>query len=183
MRRYRDKVSAALRKHRHGTVKALLVASALALLAAWTGHRMPVTGAHRGPASATGAIVSAIHHKCLSNYPNYVGQGLVAGIDECDGSSSERWTLPADNTVRVQGKCLAVGRKASGTGLVLATCNGSAGQFWEADGVVRVPGDELINPWSGKCMTDPNGTTVDGTQVRLHVCNRSAAQTWYLPPG
>ena len=137
---------------------------------------------HRQSAGATGAIVSAVHGKCLSNYPNYAGQGLVAGVDECDGTSSERWTLPADNTVRVEGKCLAVTKKAAGTGLVLAKCDGSPAQFWEADGLVEATGAELINPWSGKCMTDPDGTTVDDTQVRLYACIRSAAQTWYLPP-
>jgi hypothetical protein len=153
----------------------------LTLLAAWTGQGTPVTAVHRGSAGVTGAIMSAIHLKCLSSYPSYTGSGLIAGIERCNGSRSESWTLPADNTIRVQGRCLAVRKKASGTGIVLANCDGSRGQFWETNGVVRVPGMELTNPWSGKCMTDPNGSTVDGTQVRICTCTRSAAQIWYLP--
>jgi hypothetical protein len=181
MRRHRDKVSVALRKHCHGTVKALLAASTLTLLAAWTGQGTPVAAVHTGAAGVSGAIMSAIHHKCLSTYPSYTGSGLIAGIEKCNGSRSERWTLPADNTIRIRGKCLAVKKKASGTGIVLAKCDGSHGQFWEINGVVRVPGTELTNPWSGKCMTDPNGSTADGTQVRLYTCKRSADQIWYLP--
>ncbi len=83
----------------------------------------------------------------------------------------------------MRGKCLAVGRKSSGTGAVLARCNGSAAQFWEADGLVRRPGTELVNPWSGKCLSDPHGSTTDHTQVNLYACKRSSAQIWYLPPG
>jgi hypothetical protein len=182
MRQYPDNISGAVRKHGRATAKGVLALLALAPLAAWTGQGTPVAAVQQPAAGATGAIVSAIGGKCLSNYPNYVGQGLVAGIDECTGSSAERWTLPSDNTVRVEGDCLAVKKKAAGTGLVLAKCEGSAAQFWEADGLVEAAGVELINPWSGKCMTDPNGTTVDDTQVRLYACTRSAAQTWYLPP-
>ncbi len=83
----------------------------------------------------------------------------------------------------MRGKCLATGRKSSGTGAVLATCDGSAAQFWEANGLVRIRGDELVNPWSGKCLNDPHGSTTDYTQVDLYACNRSRAQIWYLPPG
>src|SRR6266446_1865042 len=161
---------------------ALLTVLALAPLAAWSGAGAPVAAVPRGSAAVTGAIVSAIDGRCLSNYPNYARQRLVADIDKCVGSSSERWTLPADNTVRVQGKCLAAGRKTSGTGLVLARCTKSAGQFWEADGVVNAPTAELLNPWSGKCMTVPRARAAAHTQVRIYTCARSPAQTWYLPP-
>src|SRR6266496_3418546 len=82
----------------------------------------------------------------------------------------------------IHGKCLQASRKSAAAGLVLASCNGSRAQFWEVDGIVRVPGVELLNPWSGRCMEDPKGSTVDGTQVRLGDCSRSKAQTWYPPP-
>ncbi len=182
MGHYREKISSASRRHGPAAVKALLALLAITPLAGWSGQGSPVAAVARATVGATGAIVSAIHNKCLSNYPNYAGQGLVAGIDECNGDSSERWTLPGNNTVRVQGKCLTAGRKTAGTGLALARCNGSPGQFWEANGLVRAAADELLNPWSGYCMTDPNGATVDDTQVRLEPCHRSVAQTWYLPP-
>ena len=186
MRQYRGKVSAGLWKYRHGTVKVLLTALALAPLTAWTGHGAPVTAVHRVPPGVTGVIVSAVGGKCLSANPGSPSPALPAAVliggGECPAGSAQLWTLPGDNTIRSMGKCLTAGSKANGTGIALATCNGSPAQFWEADGVVQVAGTEVINPWSGKCMTDPNGSTLDLTQVRIYACSRSAAQTWYLPP-
>jgi Ricin-type beta-trefoil lectin domain len=182
MRRYRGKALAALWKHGPGTGKAILAVLALAPLTAWTGQGAPLTAAQGGPSGGGGAISSAIHGYCLSSYSNYVGPGLIAGIDKCENQAAQHWTLPGNNTVRVQGKCLAAKAKTVGTGLVLAKCDGSRGQFWEADGVVRVPGTQLLNPWSGKCMTDPHASTADDTQVQLGTCDRTVAETWYLPP-
>lgn len=191
MRQYRGKGANALRQCRHRTVMAPLAALALAPLAAWTaqgtplaGHRdAPVVIVHGGATGTSGPIASAIHGKCLDSYQGYSRQGLVAGINRCTGKEAQRWTLPGDNTIRMRNKCLAVGRKSSGSGAVLASCDGSDAQFWEANGIVRVPGTELVNPWSGKCLDDPHGSTTDHTQVSLYACNRSPAQVWYLPPG
>jgi hypothetical protein len=191
MRKYRDKVPAVWRKRRRAGVKALLAAAGLAALAAWTGQGRPVAaiysatpaqGAATGAAETTGPIASAIRGKCLDSYPGHARQGLVAGIDHCTRARAQYWVLPGDNTIRMRGKCLAVGKKSSGTGAVLADCNGSAAQFWEADGIVMVPGTELVNPWSGKCLNDPHGVS-KRQQVDLDTCKRSAAQIWYLPPG
>jgi hypothetical protein len=158
----------------------------------------------------SGAIYAAIRGKCLSAYPNYIShyhsyrgrrpagprlagprlagprlasQGLVAGIGDCAASRSQRWTLPGDNTIRVQGTCLTVRHKASGTGVVIASCDGSAGQFWEKVGIPLVPGVELVNPWSGRCLTDPHGSRASGTQVQISGCSFGTAKdTWYPPP-
>ena len=186
MRQYRGKVLAALWKDRHVTVKAVLTALALAPLTAWTGHGPPVPAVHSQTRGVTGMIVSAVGGKCLTISPGSPGKTLPAAVltggGACPFGSAQLWTLPADNTIRSMGKCLTAGSKANGTGVALATCNGSRGQFWEADGVVQVAGTEVINPWSGKCMTDPNGSTLGLIQVRIYACSRSAAQTWYLPP-
>jgi ricin-type beta-trefoil lectin protein len=185
MQQHRDKTGAAPRKWREiGKAGAAVLAAASVAAAAWTWPGAHVPGAHVPAArrGVSGAIFSGIGGKCLSDYPNYHRQSLVAGIDSCDHSSAQRWTLPGDNTIRVQGKCLTARKKASRTGIVLASCDGSGGQFWEADGVVRVPGVELLNPWSGKCLIDPRSSTVDNTQVQIYRCRRSAAETWYLPP-
>ncbi len=178
MRRYLTGMTVLLQSDKRGMAAAL--AAALTML-------ITLTAVTCGSAAAdqrgiTGAIASKVHGICLAAFPGYHRRGLVAGVDRCTSKAAQSWTLPGDNTVRIKGKCLQASRKTAGAGLVLATCSGSDAQFWEADGVVRVPGDELLNPWSGKCMEDPHGSTAAGTQVRLGTCSRSMAQTWYLPP-
>lgn len=178
MRQYHGKARTASGKWRE-TGGAMLAVAALATVTAWTGPSAPVSVSQHG---VSGAIFSAIRGKCLSDYPNYSGQGLVAGIDACAHTSSQRWILPGDNTIRVQGRCLTIRKPASGTGVVVAACRRSAGQFREVDGIVRVPGVELLNPWSGRCLTVPRASAANKTQVQIRRCERSAAQTWYPPP-
>ena len=191
MRQYRGKGATALQQRRHRTAMALLAALALAPLAAWTGQGTPLAAGYRdapvaivhgGAAGASGPIASAIPANASTATQAMRGRTL-SRVSIAVPARAQRWTLPGDNTIRMRGKCLTVGRKSSGTGAVLAPCNGSAAQFWEADGIVRIPGTELVNPWSGKCLDDPHGSTTDHTQVSLSACNRSPAQIWYLPPG
>jgi hypothetical protein len=54
-------------------------------------------------------------------------------------------------------------------------CNGSGAQQWEpqADG-------ELVNPESGRCLTDP-GPGGSGTQLVIEDCHDTAGQLWNLP--
>jgi len=178
MRQHLDGIGAAFRSGMRRAAVGLVVAIAVLPLAAWTGLPALVVVQH----SVTGPIASGIHGKCLADRADSSGHGLVVDINQCNGRSTQRWTVPADNTLRILGKCLQASRKSAAAGLVLASCNGSRAQFWEVDGIVRVPGVELLNPWSGRCMEDPKGSTVDGTQVRLGDCSRSKAQTWYPPP-
>jgi hypothetical protein len=204
MRRYCDKSTAYFWKRWTGTARALAVltvtAAAFAIpQAGWAGDRPAWSGLETGwagpgtaapPSSGqtqqsgnTGPIYSKIKGECLDHYyGHYYGHKLVAGIHHCTGKSRQRWTLPPDNTIRIAGKCLDAIRKKNGSRVVLATCNKSGGQFWETSGIVRVPGVELINPRSGKCLEDPNGSTTDGTVVQIRTCHRSAAQVWYPPP-
>jgi len=179
MRRYLHATGAVRGTRRAGAAGAVIAALAVLPLAAWTGPNAPAAPVERG---ITGPISSAVHGKCLDQHTDHSGKGQVAGIAHCTGESAQHWAMPGDNTIRIQGKCLQASSQANGAGIVLATCDGSDAQFWEVSGVVRVPGDEFINPWSGKCLEDPGESTVDGTQVQLNTCSRSAAQTWY-PPG
>jgi Ricin-type beta-trefoil lectin domain len=211
MRRYHDTTMASFLKPWKGTAKALLTVAAVAAVAGWACPNTPTYANHGSTAQASGIkgpIYSALHGRCLAYYQansayttyharqpsqahDYLDYGydvsdtskqLVVGLDPCTGKNSQKWTLPADNTIRIAGKCVDAGGKSSGTGVVLATCNGSGRQFWEADGIVRVAGVELINPRSGKCLTDPNGSTDPNTQIRLYTCKRSIPQIWYVPP-
>jgi len=145
---------------------------------------MPGASASTGlPASHgfSGRIASRVRGECLSAYPNYHNRpGLIAGTARCAGGFGQAWVLPGDNTIRSGGRCLDAAGTASGTGVVIAECDGSGGQFWETDDVAGIPGDELLNPRPGKCMTDPRSSRVNDTQVLLSPCNRSTPQIWYF---
>lgn len=39
----------------------------------------------------------------------------------------------------------------------------------------------LVGAGSGKCLDDPDGTTVDGTQQQIWTCNNGTNQVWTLP--
>ena len=187
MRKYPDMVKAAWWRNKCGMSRPMLsVLTLLVPLAAWTGPGRAGFRLHPRAAlpatrhlELTGTITSAIKGMCLAGYPKY--GGIIVSVVRCENLSSQRWTLPADNTIRNRGECLTVTKKTNATGAVLATCDGSARQFWEPDGIVRNPAIELLNPWSGKCLDDPGRSKVDGTQVRIYTCNRSAEQIWYLP--
>ena len=190
MRKHNYLIKAALWRNRCGAARAMLsVLTLLVPLAAWTDRGAPVSAQRphaelrttRQP-DPTGGITSAIQGMCLAEYPSHGGHGgFIAAVARCKRLNSQRWTLPGDNTIRNRGECLTVTGKTHATGAVLTSCEGSAGQYWEPDGIVGNPAIELLNPWSGKCLDDPHSSKVDGTQVRIYACNRSAEQIWYLP--
>jgi len=167
----------------------LSVLTLLVPLGAWTAQRSPVSPLRPHPVlhttrhlDLTGAVTSAIQGMCLTEYAAHSGHGgVIAAVARCKHLSSQRWTLPGDNTIRNRGECLTVTNKSNATGAVLVTCDGTARQYWEADGIVGVPAIELLNPWSGECLDDPHGSKADSTQVRIYACNRSSEQIWYLP--
>ena len=55
-------------------------------------------------------------------------------------------------------------------------CGKHEGQMWKIqwDGT-------LINPNSGFCLDNPDGSTVDGTDLQIWDCNGSPAQRFALP--
>ena len=44
-------------------------------------------------------------------------------------------------------------------------------------------GAELVNPASGKCLTDPAGRVANGTRVRIGSCTGRPSGKWALPAG
>ena len=70
------------------------------------------------------------------------------------------------------GKCLSATAGGDGKPLVLATCNGSVYQQWQAnpDGTIRA---------TGLCMDSAWGSTSEGTYVQLADCSGNLAQRFY----
>ncbi|MFJ8898568.1 lectin [Streptomyces sp. NPDC102359] len=122
--------------------------------------------------------VRGVNAKCLDVDNAGTADGTQVQIYACNGSAAQRWTVPADGTLRALGKCLDVsgGGSADGTRVQLWTCNGTAAQVWSAqsDGTVR-------NPRSGKCLDASGGTWNDRTPVHLWTCHTGPNQKWTLP--
>ena len=92
----------------------------------------------------------------------------------------QQWTVAADQTLRINGKCLAVAGSATrqGSKAVLETCSGAASQQWRVAATA-----ELLNPVSAMCLDDPGSSSANGTAVEIWSCAAVNAEKWTLPPG
>ena len=117
--------------------------------------------------------------KCLNDTGNNSADGTPLDLWTCNGSSSQRWTLAQDQTLRIHGKCLAVSgsAKADGAKAVLATCSGFAGQQWTVG-----TGAQLVNATAGLCLGGPAAGT-NGAQAWIAACNGKANQRWTVTAG
>jgi Ricin-type beta-trefoil lectin domain/Putative Ig domain len=131
-------------------------------------------------AGPTGPIRLDLGGKCLDDMGNRSTNGNKIQIWSCTGRAPQNWTLAEDGTIRIHGKCLDVfGRSiVSGAKLQLWSCTGGGNQVWSAG----FPGT-LVNPASGKCLTDTNGTN-NGTQLQIQPCGPwYDSQRWTTPAG
>ncbi|TXS32910.1 hypothetical protein EAO70_00245 [Streptomyces sp. adm13(2018)] len=138
---------------------------------AWYTLNQLAGGAHTGE-------VRGLGNKCLDVDNSQTADGTKIQVWGCNGTGAQKWTVTADDALKVLGKCLDVsnGGSADGTKVQLWTCNGSGAQTWQAqaDGSLR-------NPQSAKCLDVAGGATADGTKVQLWTCNGTDAQKWALP--
>jgi hypothetical protein len=54
----------------------------------------------------------------------------------------------------------------NGSLLQLYDCNGRPNQQWAIES-----GGEIVNPASGRCLTDPGNSTTDYTQIEIYDCS------------
>ncbi|MEU4877690.1 ricin-type beta-trefoil lectin domain protein [Streptomyces sp. NPDC021608] len=103
-----------------------------------------------------------------------------AGVQAADAAGWIKPPASAGGQVRsgIAGKCLDVngGNSASGTAVVISTCNGSAGQQWSArsDGTLRA---------LGKCLDAAGLGTANGTRIQIWDCGAGANQRWQSVDG
>jgi GH25 family lysozyme M1 (1,4-beta-N-acetylmuramidase) len=110
-------------------------------------------------------------------------------IENCGAGRSERWTIAADGTLRVSGKCLtAVAPKSKAPAAVdLSTCTGGTGQRWQ-------PGSNavLTSVSYGRCLADVgvrNGSRASASKCQAtsnatgSASTPSTSQQWTVPAG
>ncbi|MFC1409728.1 ricin-type beta-trefoil lectin domain protein [Streptacidiphilus sp. N1-12] len=126
------------------------------------------------------ALLPATGHLCADDSSSSATDGTTVDIYTCNNTAAQTWTLRADHTVRVLGKCLEAsgGGTANSTPIDQTTCTTSTAQQW-----TQGSNGSLINTASGKCLADPAATTTIGTQLILWTCNGGNEQNWAAQTG
>ena len=133
-----------------------------------------------------GAVYSAKFGKCLDNSGGKLADANTVVIDTCNALPDyQQWIVEADGTIHLRSAtgaaltwCLDVYHSGTAdfTPVNLYNCNGGGAQQWLPQG-----NGEIINPESGLCLDDPNGTLTDGTQLQIRTCGDYSSQQWALP--
>jgi hypothetical protein len=110
--------------------------------------------------------------KCVDDAGGSTTAGNKIDISTCTGGTSQRITLAANNKLQVLGNCIY----ATSSKVILEPCSSSANEFWR-----MLPNQQWINSATNKCLTDPNNSTVNGTQLIVAACANTANQHWTLP--
>jgi hypothetical protein len=135
--------------------------------------KLPLTVKPATGKGASGFVYLVFSRKCLQS-----PSGSKVEITNCVPGSTENWTVAADGTIRVRGGCLDISGSSGylGKPVVLAGCNGSVREKW-ALGTKGL----IMNPASGLCLTDPNGSRQNGTVPHMATCKVTSAEQWNLP--
>ena len=125
--------------------------------------------------AVTGAIKGQ-HGKCLDDFGGSTANGNKVDIWDCNKTTSQKWTF-SGGALSVLGKCLDdSSHGGSGAKLVIWSCNGRTAQTW-----THRSNGEYVLKLNGLCLTDPGGSSVNGTQVLIRPCKDFADQQWTLP--
>jgi hypothetical protein len=123
----------------------------------------PPDPARTGPVTAAGG-------RCLAIGTLLALNGSQVQTSGCSNVSYQRWTLATDGTLQVTDRCARVGDDAA---VRIEACDDDAAAQWRAG-----PDGSLVNPDTGRCLTDP-GTAV--RPVTVTECTGAADQRWSLP--
>ena len=127
---------------------------------------------------APGPIISGSDAaKCVDDSGDATANGTKIVISDCNGSAEQNWAVQSDGTIRIHAACLGVhgGGQANKTVVELWSCTQGASQRWQPRS------GTLVNPVSGKCLTDPRSDVTNGTQLEIYTCNGGRDQNWDLP--
>jgi hypothetical protein len=126
--------------------------------------------------AAAGKPITGDHGKCLDNSAASTVNGNKVDVWTCNGTVAQMWTF-ANGSLSVQGKCLDdASQGGAGAPLVIWTCNGHKAQTWTHNS-----NGEYVLALNGRCLTDPSGSSVNGTQVQVRACSNFADQHWTGP--
>lgn len=119
--------------------------------------------------TAQGALTSR-NGLCLDLRGGDAAEGREVHVDDCNGTSPQRWRLNADKTLEVLDMCAYL----VGDGTVeLTGCDTRTTAQWALDENGR-----LTNAANGQCLTDPYFGARPGKQVTVTRCTGANNQQW-----
>ena len=122
------------------------------------------------PGTARTGPIAAAGGRCLSMGGLFAVDGTPVQTSGCSGVSYQQWTMASDGTLLVAGKCAAVSADAT---VRIGGCDDRPAAQWRAG-----PNGSLVNPETGRCLTDPSSLAAT---VTVTGCTGAANQTWTLP--
>lgn len=150
-------------------------------------YSVTVTGTDPSGASASAAFTWTIAQAgraikgdggvCLDDFGSGTTNGNPIDIWACNHTGAQQWTFNSSGTLSVLGMCLADRHyTGAGTKLVLWSCIGNRNEQWTHNSK-----GEYVLKFDGLCLTDPSGSTVNGTQVEIRACKDFHDQQWTGP--
>lgn len=143
----------------------------------------PLRPAPAGPvATGTGTVRNPFNGMCMAAAGNGSADGTEVVAWKCSRDASQRWTAYSDTTLRINGKCLDVTGHSTQVGAAadLWVCDGSPSQQWSISQTSLNPFGSIGNPASGNVLTDPSGTTVNGTQLVMGPDGGDLSGPWHV---
>jgi ricin-type beta-trefoil lectin protein/uncharacterized protein DUF4232 len=143
----------------------------------------PLQPAPPGPVpTGTGTVSNPFNGMCVTAAGNGSADGTEVVAWKCDGDASQQWTAYSDGTLRINGKCLDVTGHSTAVGATveLGTCDGGPFQQWQIGQTSLNPFGGIANPGSGNVLTDPDGSTVDGTQLLMGPDRGDLSGPWHV---
>jgi beta-glucosidase len=127
--------------------------------------------------SVTGHPITGEHGKCLDDRGASTTNGNKIDIWTCNGTNAQKWIYTSSSTLSVLGSCLSDKQyTGAGTKLVLWSCIGNRNEQWR-----HRSNGEYVLATNGLCLTDPSGSSVNGTQVEIRACHDYKDQQWTGP--
>ncbi len=143
----------------------------------------PLSAAPPGPVpTGAGTIQDPFNGMCVAVAGNGSANGTEVVAWKCDGDSSQRWTAYSDGTLRINGKCLDITGRSTKIGATadVWACGGSPSQRWQISQVSQNPFGPIVGTGSGNALTDPGGTTTNGTQLQMGVNRGDLSGPWHV---
>jgi hypothetical protein len=137
----------------------------------------PLRAAPAGPFPVgAGTVANPFNGMCMT----LAAHGAVVAWKCRPGASNQQWTGYSDGTLRIGRRCLAVTGPGIGAKAEAATCTGAASQKWYIGQTSANDFGGIINTGTGTALTDPGGSTTNGTPLVMRLNRGDLSGPWHV---